>query len=178
MDDFFGANSIVTILVTVLFIGIAVFTVYETLKRFQRNRKTLEEFKATHQDHEDIDYSRWPVLSMIFLAVLILGICVLTVFSGIELLYTIVYICMGILFLALAADNRIRYQCSMTKDGFFYEDRFYRFKALRDIHFKEGLFKKSFLIFSAGKEEIPCTYKIGKAIQTHQIQWKKNKKKR
>lgn len=178
MDSFLGANGIVTILVTVFFIGVSVFTVYETLKRFDRYRKTREEFKSTHLEHEDIDYSRWPVISMFLLAILILIICGLTFWSGIDSMYTIVYICLGILFLALAMDNRIRYQCSVTKDGFFYEDKFYRYKSLKEVQFKEGLFKKSFLVISAGREEIPCTYKIGKVIQEHQVKWKKNKKRK
>ncbi len=174
----FGANSIISIIVTILFIGISLFTIYETAKRFQRYKKTLQEFHAAHAKHEDVNLSLWPMVGMLALSLLIFIVCGITLFTGIEASYTIIYICLGILFLALAVDNRIRYQCSFAKDGFFYEDTFYRFKAIREVQFKEGIFKKCFLVISAGSQEIPCTYKIGKLIQTKQAQWKKEKKRK
>lgn len=171
-------NSIISIIVTILFIGISLFTIYETAKRYQRFQKTWQEFQSAHSNHEDIDLSLWPMVGMIILAVLIFIVCGVTLTTGIEASYTVIYVCLGILFLALAVDNRIRYRCSFAKDGFFYEDTFYRFKALRDIQFKDGLFKKSYLVISAGSQEIPCTYKIGKIIQEKQTQWKKEKKRK
>ncbi|MDY5232339.1 MAG: hypothetical protein SPH17_01845 [Faecalicoccus sp.] len=171
-------NSIISIIVTILFIGISLFTIYETARRYQRYQKTLQEFQSAHSNHEDIDLSLWPMVGMIVLAVLIFIVCGVTLTTGIEASYTVIYVCLGILFLALAVDNRIRYRCSFAKDGFFYEDTFYRFKALRDIQFKDGLFKKSYLVISAGSQEIPCTYKIGKIIQEKQTQWKKEKKRK
>ena len=71
-------NSIISIIVTILFIGISLFTIYETARRYQRYQKTLQEFQSAHSNHEDIDLSLWPMVGMIVLAVLIFIVCGVT----------------------------------------------------------------------------------------------------
>ena len=171
------SSSIVMMVITVAFIALSLYILFETFKRYQRYKKNLREFFAGHQDYRDINHTRWHVLSMIFLAAVIIGFCILAYLDGIESAYMVVYACLGLLFLGLAIDNLMRYRCLLTDDGFYYLDQYYRYRSVREVKFKEGLFKKGFIVLNKN-EEIPCTYKIAQILKENQQIWKKHKKRK
>lgn len=158
-----------------VFVLLGVYVVWSTIVRLLRYKKEVKHFEQGHSDIEVLRMDKGPSTGMFALGVLVLYLTFTGFSDGYDVAYLLIYVCVGVLFFALAIDYKMRYRVLFGMDSFFFEGQPIRFRMIKKITYQDGLFKKGMLQLSKG-EEITCPYKIAKAIEEKQAAWKKQRK--
>ncbi|MBP3869840.1 MAG: hypothetical protein J6E46_02560 [Faecalicoccus sp.] len=173
-------NTILLIAICTILAVYVGYTTYESIKLYIDSNRKLDDFLKQEKHAEKISGSPlWTVLCIVLAA----GALVMSVLSGNingagsgEITYyRIAYVAISLLMVGLAFETIVRNRCYVIKDGFFYVDKKYRFRSIKSIEQKKGIFKKYQIVFN-DSSVIEMSNKIGQELQNRKDQWRKDKK--
>lgn len=169
-------EDIFTYVIIALFVVLSVFLVVEYSRQYIEFRKKIREFQSKYIDYKKIDFTKIKTILYV-LAALVVWVLTIYLYSlALDRTYTVAYICLGCLLLSMALDCQVKDCCYVSKDGFFYQNEYHRFRNLRTIRIEKGFFDKSWLIYANGQEE-RCRNSIAKKLEEEYKNWKNMRKK-
>lgn len=173
-------NSILLVAVTVILAAYVGYTTYQSIQLYIHSNRELERFLNQEKNAEKImDSPIWTILCIALSA----GALIMAIISGNMsggqpgevIYYRIAYTAISLLFVGLAFETTVRRKCYVTKDGFFHVDKKYRYRSIKDIQQKKGIFKNYQISFN-DSSMIEVSKKLGKELQERKDKWRKEKK--
>ena len=177
------ANNIwFKIVVGVVLVGYMAFILYQSIKGGIAYKKEFENFKNSHKHFETIvdgAWWAWLMLAMAIVAFVLMFMAPKLSSRPTEVYYYyLAYGCIGLVFLGLAIDSYTHRRIHLTEDGFFYEDKYYRFRMVANFEFKNGIISRNCEVLMSNRDKLTVTKKIGLILQEKQKAFKKAKKER
>lgn len=166
----FMNNLPAQIILGLLFVGYTGYTTVQSILLFLRHQKAKQEIENMELMH---DSYLWPIFSGCLAVV-----SFVTMFFVKEGYYfQLAYGCLSIIFLGLAFETLVRKRIWFGSEAFFYVDKTVRYRSILSYEMRNGLVR-NIRILLASQEKLEVSKKMGRAIQKHQNEWKKEKKTR
>ena len=175
-------NTVFQIVIGIVLVGYMAFVFYQSLKGYITYKKEFEKFKQSHKHYDTyIDGGYW-VWIMVAMAILGFALMFLAQNMASEVgqvyYYRLAYGCIGLVFLGLALDSYVNRRAYFTEGGFFFSDKYYRYRMLANFEYKNNLLTKNCTVLMSNRDKLTVTKKLGEALEGKQKEYKKAKKER
>lgn len=175
-------NTWFRIVIGVVLVGYMAFVFYQSVKGALAYKREFEKFKESHKHYESYVDGSWWVIVMVIMAVLgfVLMFLAQNMTTDVSQVYyyRLAYGCIGLVFLGLALDSYVNRRAYLTEDGFFFSDKYYRYRMVASFEFKNGILAKNCRVLMSNRDEITVTKKLGQTLEQKQKEYKKAKKER
>ncbi len=169
-----------TIIIAVLFVYM-VYSIYKAFVIFRKHKQALSAFQKDHPNAKLFDSSKtWTLSSgaMGILSFVMAGFMDHMTKAGAEevLRYRILYVVIGLIFITMIFSSLAGKRMWFSEDGFFFGDRFFKFK---DIDRKEplgGIGSHSLRLVMKDSYAIQINKKMDEKIDSEVKLWKAKKK--
>ena len=172
-----GLKSILDIVAFIVVIGLGVYQLYNSIKRFKKHVDARNEFLAINKDtlkEEFLDHQKWAMIyGAAAIALFALGIRFFLKTD--DYLYATACFCLGLIFAGYVLDCFVTRRSWYYEDGFYFENKFYRYRSLAAIEPKKGLTKTYEVRFHAHPTVVVAP-KMADKVKEKEAEWKKNRK--
>lgn len=167
------------VIIAILFVYM-VYSIYKAFVVFRRHSAALKEFKADHADARFFDVSKGWVISSVVMGILCIVIAYvmpnMQVDSEKVTAYRALYVIIALIFASMIFTSLAGKRMWFTDDGFFYGERFFKYK---DVDRREpigGVGSNSLRLIMKDSYAITLNKKMNEKVDSEMKLWKTKKK--
>jgi len=161
----------------IVVIALGVYQIYKSTKRLSAHLEGRKEFLANNKNElkeEFLEHKTWALIYGVgALAVLVLGISFLVTKK--DYLYASACISLAAIFAGYVLDCFVTRRSWYYEDGFFFENKYYKYRSLAVVEKRKGIFPAYDVRFHANPDMV-VTKKMGEKLIEKQAEWKQAKK--
>lgn len=174
MSDFTN-NIYFQVIIIVGLIGYALFCLYKSVKTYRNHLKLKKEYQEKYKGRYEYqqDFYIWAIVYGC-VSVLAFVMCVIDII-GKEYTLAAGFFFMGVFCFCFVLDVITKRQSFFDEDGFFFENKHYRYRSVIRLEPRKSLISSYDLMLT--KETIRISRKMGDVLEEKRKEYKRNKKK-
>lgn len=174
----FNDAALFWVIVVIVF-GFLGWSTYKTIRLLRDNKKNIASFKSQHPHAELLDGSKKSLALMLALALA----CIVLLFLSGPVINTskdqlvwvrVAYIALAWYFVGQGVEMTVRKKLWFSKEGFFYLDKFYRFRMITAYERQKGTVPT--IKIKIGSDEVVLPQNMAVSVNEHEQAWKAAKK--
>lgn len=172
-------TSLLVILILVLYMA---YSVYKAFVIYKKHRTTLKAFQAEHADARLFDNSKGWVISSVIMCIVCLLIALtidrMNVPKESLTAYRLLYVVIAVIFATMVFSSLAGKRLWFVDDGFFFGDRFFKFKEVDRKEPIGGIGSHSLRLIMKDRYAIQINKKMDEQIDSAMKLWKSKKKRK
>ena len=172
-------DSMLMWVIAIIIFGFIGWSTYKTVKLIMANRKALELFQSQHPHAEVLDGSKKSMLlTFAFGIVCIVFLCITGTVMKVDMsqifYYRVAYLALALIFFGQGVEMSVRKKLWFAEDGFFYMEKFYRFRMITSYERQKGTVPT--VKIQIGQYGIVLPNNMAVVVKEHAEAWKTAKK--